>query len=476
VKRLHEIAAPRKLPPGAPKPSDVCFSSRWKHPRDDKDPHDTFRTAEAFHATRLVWVYTLDAEFAAEVKRRGYGLQAAINSLVPDFPAQTRERGRILDLDGHRIAAPWMRGWKGYWGCVNSPDWRASYLATAKKCLDIGADCLQMDDPPCNLAAVAWGGCLCDHCVAAFREYLGKKATREELAKLGIEKLEAFDFRAFLKERNAPVGDAFARWNDPLKKHFAEFQRQSVAAFYAWVRPELDKHAGRRVPMSSNNYDARWSFPYDLFDFGMAELPARNATAAALHHKFQDAHARGKAQVFTFVSDDKALTRKVIATSYACGGHLIVPWDVYMGSNAARYYGKPEDYADLYKLVRDNAALFDGCEDAAIALPGVKDERYGKLPPIEVVGSRDVCAVVRAVPGQAAAPVVVHLVDWGKTPSPFRLALQTHRFFADGKLAATLLRPGQEPMPLRTAVKASQTLLDLPALGPWGIVVVAPAK
>lgn len=257
MKRFHEIAVPRKLPPGAPKPSDVCFSSRWKHPRDEKDPHDTFKTAEAFHATRLVWVYTLDDAFAADVKRRGYTLQAAINSLVPDYPEQTRERGRILDLAGNRIAAPWMRRWNGYWGCVNSPDWRAFYIAYAKKCLDIGAECLQMDDPPCNFAAVAWGGCFCEHCMAGFREYLGKKVSAPELQKAGVPDIAAFDYRAFLKDRKAPVGDAFTRWNDPLKKHFAEFQRQSVAAFYAWVRPELDKHAGRRVTISSNNYDAR---------------------------------------------------------------------------------------------------------------------------------------------------------------------------------------------------------------------------
>ncbi len=348
MKRLCEFAVPRKLPPGAPKPSDVCFSSRWKHPRDAKDPYDTFQAAEAFHATRLVWVYTLDAAFAAEVTRRGYGFQAAVNSLVPDFPAETRERGRILDLDGNRVAAPWMRGWNGYWGCANSPEWRASYLATAKKCLDIGADCLQMDDPPCNLAAVAWGGCFCDHCVAGFRQFLKEKVPAQELGKLRAAQAEAFDYRAYLRERKAPAGDAFARWNDPLKKHFAEFQRQAVAAFYAWVRPELDKHAGRHVPVSSNNYDGRWSFPYDLFDFGMAELPARGATAAELFQKFRDAHARGKAQAFTFVSEDKSLTRKAIATAYACGGHLIVPWDVYMGSNVPRYYGVAGSFARLH--------------------------------------------------------------------------------------------------------------------------------
>lgn len=202
----------------------------------------------------------------------------------------------------------------------------------------------------------------------------------------------------------------------------------------------------------------------------MAELPQGSARPAALAAKFQDAHRRAKTQVFTFVSADAALTRKVIATCYACGGHLIAPWDVYMGSDAPRYYGRPEDFADLYKFVRDSAAFLDGYEEAAFAVPGLKDARH-PTPPIEVLGAADVCAIVRAVPGKADAPVAVHLVDWAKAPSPFRLALRTCRFFSDGELAATLLQPGRAPTPFGATPEADKTLLDIPALGPWAIVV-----
>ena len=140
------------------------------------------------------------------------------------------------------------------------------------------------------------------------------------------------------------------------------------------------------------------------------------------------------------------------------------------------YYGKPEDYADMYRLIRDNAALFDGHEDAAFIVPGsLKDTRYGKLPPFEIVEEgKDVCAFARAVPGKADAPVALHLVDWAKTPAPFRLALQTRRSVEGDALAATLLRPGEKPTPLLSTVKNSQTLLDIPPLNPWGIVVVTP--
>ncbi len=474
---LHEVAEPRKIPPGAPPPSAVCFSTRWERPRDGDDPHDSFRTAAAFHATHFVWVYSLHEEFVAAVKDGGYGFQGAINSVSPDWPEMTRRRGRILDLDGRPVAAPWMRGWEGYWGCVNSPDWRTSYLAYAKRSIDVGAESLQMDDPPCNFAAVAWGGCFCRHCMAGFPAHLAAATTPAERAEMGLEDLDAFDYGEYLRAAGAPVGDAFARWNDPLKPHFIEFQRQSVADFYAWVRPEIDRHAGRRVPMSSNNYDGRWSFPYDLFDFGMAELPPRSATPAALYERFAAAHDRGKTQVFTFVSDDPALTRRVIATSYACGGHTIVPWDVYMGSDVPRYFGRPEDYADLYRFVRDHADLIDGYEDAAFALPGTADPRHGERPPAAIRRAEEVSAFVRAAPGQAAADVVVHLVDWSDRPQGFRLELDGEPFFAAGRLALTLLRPGHPPEPLEAAESDSPTILvDLPPLEPWGIVRVSVDK
>ena len=68
---LAEVARPSSRPPGAPKYSDVCFSSRWFHPSNDKDPHDTFKTAKAFGATRFDWVYTLDPKFIGRAKAMG---------------------------------------------------------------------------------------------------------------------------------------------------------------------------------------------------------------------------------------------------------------------------------------------------------------------------------------------------------------------------------------------------------------------
>lgn len=56
-------------------------------------------------------------------------------------------------------------------------------------------------------------------------------------------------------------------------------------------------------------------------------------------------------------------------------------------------------------------------------------------------GSGEVAALVRVKPGDRAAPVVVHLVDWAAKPKQFEVRLDTKRFFGGKILKVKLLRP-----------------------------------
>lgn len=480
---LCELTKSATRPMGAPPLDAVCFSSRWAHPQNANDPHDTFSTAAAFDATDFVWIYSLDAKFVGRMKQAGGKVYLAINSLVPDAPGSNeRLRGRILDLDGNRVSAPWMRGWKGsYWGCANSPEYRASYVAFANRAIDAGSDGLQMDDPLMNVAAVNWGGCFCPHCMAGFRRYLQEHATADELAKWDIPDVTQFDYREYLKARHAPVGDAFAKYDGgALKRHFAAFQEQSVRAFFQDTRAQIDAHAGRHVVFSSNNYAGRWQFPYELFEFGMAELPERDANPKTIYQRLAEARRQGKAQLLTLVP--KALdgsevgpTRRAIAMCYAGGGHLIVPWDVYTGSDRPRYYGQPEQYADLYRFVRGQRQLFAGYEDAAFVLPDASDGRYPTDPPL-AVSDANVAAIARVQPGKPDAPAVIHLVDWRSEPQPFTVTIASRRFSRSGELRAELLQPGQPAQRLDGHGGDSQMEFKIPQLSPWGLLVVTPAE
>ena len=105
--------------------------------------------------------------------------------------------------------------------------------------------------------------------------------------------------------------------------------------------------------------------------------------------------------------------------AYASGGHCMVPWDVYMPHNAPRYFGKPSDYADLTKFVRNYKRYFDGYSEAAV-----------------VAADAELAALESTLPGLEAKLHVAALsigVLLGELPeSELGLAGQTADFVASG--------------------------------------------
>jgi len=446
-KIVSEVATSPKRALGAPQYSDVCFSPRWRRPRNADDPHDTFRDAKAFHATRFDWVYSTDPEWIAECRKRGYWFTGTLNTNI----GGKDEKGRLRNKNGDRVTAPWMRKWKTYWGCVNSPEYREAYLERGKIMIDGGIDAIQMDDPGCNYTAVHWGACYCEHC---------KNKAQEQ----GVD----------------------------LAKEMKDFQKKSLIAFYADMRKQLDEYAGRRIPWSSNNYNGAMEFPYDLFDYGTAELQHGSAKPHELYHKITGAAKKGRQQIYTYVSTEVPQTRRVIAMAYGCGGHIIVPYDVWHGSKP-RIFGKPAEYADLYGFARAMAEYLDGYEDAAIYSGGrIREGRYGSKKPVEVEAEK-VYAMTRAQPGKADAPVVVHLVDWRESPEAFKVKLNPASFFPSGKLKVSLRVPPKydaaahqkaaesgdyaalaKTVAVPTTVEGGWVVAEIPALNPWGVLVVEP--
>jgi len=443
-------------PLGGPQYSDVCFSSRWRRPLNAQDPHETFRDAASFHATRLDWVYATDSSWIRECGKRGYSVGTALNSKLPDTPGgETRRLGRIRNREGAFVTAPWMEGWDAWWGCVNSPEYRAIILEHACRCLDGGALYLHIDDPDMNYRAVEWGGCFCSWC-------------HEEAAVKGLDLSDSLTMRAF--------------------------QRASVARFYEDFRHQIDEYAGRRVPLSCNNYRAVWDvFPYAMFDFGMAELPEAEATPETIFDRLSVSRRLGKAQILTFVSENVDLTRRVIATAYALGSHVLVPWDVYLKSTtegSVRYFGRPEDLADLYGFVRASGDFLDGYEEAAVA--GLHDVAIGTPPPVTVHSTGgDILAVVRAKPGRPTAAVVVHVIDWTGGGDSAVIRLDRGYLLMEGQVRATLLAPppyaagshasaqksgeySQLARRVEVAVRLTASHLEchIPPISPWGILLL----
>ncbi len=454
---VQQAAQPAKLPSGAPRYSDVCFSSRWERPRNEEDSLETFQAARSFHATYLNWVYTTNPNFIKKADSLGYRLQVALTPSLPDLPlgSSTNEKGRILNKSGQKVTAPWMKGWNNWWGCVNNPDFQDSYFAHIEAAIQAGAYGFQVDDPAMGFLLIRnkWEDvCYCDFCQ--------KKA-------------------------------------DSLGVPPTDIQEVSVKDFHRKMKKMAEKLAGREVPFSCNNFEGDWElFPFGEFDFGVAEIPERRANPEFIYAAIREAKKLGKAQVFTFSNDRDWLVQKMIAATYACGGNMLVPWDVWQGGGKDRYFGKPEQFAPIYGFVRAVAKWLDGYEDAFHATS--QDEprfvETEKLPVSFDDYRRQVHAFVRAKQGNKSAPVVVHLIDWHVLMEPFDLRLNEKRFFKKRIASIQLLTPTSYDEFLHQKAEASgdfsnlvasQTLdfqrngnlirLQIPKLeNHWGILIVMP--
>jgi len=301
----------------------------------------------------------------------------------------------MLDSLGNRVVPPWMEGWDTWWGCANHPDFQRTYRHYLSLALDAGADAFQVDDPAMSVVLLRNGWarvCFCPHCQAT-ADSLGRSPT--------------------------------------------DIQETVVRRFHRSMKAHAEKRRGGPVPFSCNNFRGDWElFPHDLFDFGVAEAPVRRGNPEYLYAALRETRRRGKAQVFSFVSDKTWLVQKVIASVYASGGNALVPWDVWQGGGQPRYFGRPEDYAPLFAFVKAMAPYLDGYEDAFYHNTQ-DDPRYQNLPALPLSFPeyrRNTHAFLRARPQDPNAPVVLHLVDWEILTDSFAVLLQPKRFFPDGQI------------------------------------------
>ena len=479
---------------GVPKKSDVCFSPRWPRKRPGGDP---LEMAKRFHATRMEWVYLGNArEFCRQAARMDASVCGAVNSNLPDSTRgkPSYELGRARNLDGERVLPDFMRNWGCYWGCANNPEFRRIWLEHAELQIRAGAERLQNDGPRLSEGGMLhWGGCYCEYCVSGFRRYLSNTLAPARLTALDLAPIEEFDYAAYLRRNrdNSLATDEARERAADLLAMFQDFQRDSVLDFYKDVHAQLDSRVGHEVPISCNNAEGFLLYLHDVHDFAMFEAyPDKEGIPDFFYQERVLPFRRiGKPFVTTFVSDDVQHTRRMIAQSYAFGTHTIVPWDVFTGSSSPRVFGDPADSADLYGFVRANAVLFDGYEEGAVVGIGRDGESQADFPPLRVRGgSRRVVAVVRALPGQPNAPVVVHFIDWASRPEPFTVILEPRRFFGRSPLRVRLLTPAlydaaihaqaaetgdrRELSVVKVCMAGHQTQVELPALRPWGMLVV----
>ena len=231
-----------------------------------------------------------------------------------------------------------------------------------------------------NASWVLHGGvCFCEPCRAGFRAWLQQRLTPEELAKLGIPDIAAFDYREHLRRNGVPDAATYrAKFRElPLTPQFIDFQVASMREFFREFRRRLDAWSPNRyIPVSANalltQLDPNHNLcGVDVLDFfvGESSQNADQQTAAEYVFAAKAAEACGLSQVVSPIPRSTARTRAALATTYALGQTHLVPWDLYMGSDATgiqpRYFGTREQYGDLYDFIHDHAGLLDDYESAA---------------------------------------------------------------------------------------------------------------
>jgi len=166
----------------------------------------------------------------------------------------------------------------------------------------------------------------------------------------------------------------------------------------------------------------------------------------------------------------------------------MVPWDTYMPGDAPRYFGTPDQYADLFGFIRANARYLDAYEEAAVIGKGIKEARYDASPPVKILDSELCYAIVRAIPQTPDRPAVIHFIDWSATPKPFTVQLDLERFYREKTCVVAIAVPASyhkdqhneaektrsfEALSRDVPLELAGNRLQIPPLEPWGILILS---
>jgi len=490
---------------GYPKLSDVSFSSRRFRPENERDPHDTFATMPQFFPTRLDWVYDYGNEenIVGRAKSLGLKYTGTINSILPDeLGGFVRTRGRDRTVDGSFSVLGHLPS-KPAIGDVWSDDFIDIASEHVRQMVKLGADGIQVDDPGMNYAeAIYRDGGYGDASNSRFSVWLRDESTLKERNDWGLNLDDpGFSYREWVLAKGGEDSIAPA-----LKGLHEKFLLEGLLRFYATLRKVAAKaNGGDPVPFSCNtSSNVVWRDYSEWADFGMAETRIENISPIKIWRWLCEPSPHiGKGQLLNPPRYDKltpaenfvSFARSCIGTTYAMGGLMTVPWDVWQNNNGGpRYFGSTADYADIYGFVRAIPELFDGYEAVFCRGEEIPTSTYGfEQSPVVLQGDHDgVVVVVRCKPKSDMAPVVIHLIDWDRC-EPFTLILDQNQFFHGGTIVLDLLSPTKYKRELHESVLSASDysrLLDtqrlkpeihpdgklrfqIPALHPWGIVRVS---
>lgn len=318
-----------------------------------------------------------------EAKRRQMRYCASVDFLVDfggfiDFRPANFMDAVCRDLDDKPITVPWLhdlrhKGHPAYWFCSNNPDYRAYLRDQTERACSTPIDGLHIDDWRGTAAAAQWfGGCFCEHCRRAFRVWLSQNT---EL--LNASERDAFDYRTYLREKGI-TAEQFRRnpRSCPLGEQFLRFQAQATKAIVGEIFEYAERLARKPLLRSVNSAASSYEslLVAEQLDYFCGEID-HHASADKLSvepmfvyrlvenlDKRQTATASGWDWAYIAANQKPGLVKTWIVQSYAFGSMLMVPhnqWCYTPEKGTHWWKGKPEDFAPLYRFVRERRAFFD---------------------------------------------------------------------------------------------------------------------
>jgi hypothetical protein len=407
---LHAaLAVQQPENPYGPRRSDVIFSSRFER-------EEAPAAARAFGATRVEWSYANRRSYIERFLKQGMQFGGTLNANVKT----AGDVGVAVDFDGQAIVAPWMASWGAKWVTSSHPETRAAHLQAAKNYIDAGAHSVQFDDPILQAGTVIWGGDFSAASLSGFAEFLTRGKDVQAALPPASRSLMEHDYREYLR-REHQIGSNrhyLAKLETlPTTRAWKAYLEHSVLQFFAELRQLLSEYGGRRTALSMNLSNV---FSLDRFhrllaahaDYLIGETRVDSPGNVRLRIAVARALRLGYAP--SFIPTTVAETRRALLVSYAFGATPLVPWDVYMGSDAAgsraRYFASVQDYGDIFFFVRKHPELMDGWDHPPLV--AVLVDSYSAQ-------SGELSAIARAL-DEFNVPFSVLLADQEITPEQAR--------------------------------------------------------
>lgn len=417
-------SSPRTVVSGPLKRSDVLLSLIFFRPQ-------WLQAFRDFHANRIVWTYGGEriVPLAAE---QGVPVQCSVPFWVPredpdklEMSCVTKEGAPIS------LAAP-----TNVFPDINSTKWRSYVLDEMKKLVDAGCTSFQQDGPWLNYQQTVFrNGCYSDASRTAFQEF---------------------------EKRGEPLDVADATLHPSVESNdadgeFEAFQQKATLDYHRWLHREVRDYARESgAPVSDIVFSGNFAFSILIqgrsdwllpeFDFALSEaFGDRKTMPAVLRGIARETTAHTGISGVTFPTNDVWLVQRSIASAYALGLVTIAPWDVHLPKGQPRFFGSPDDFAPMFRMIRENAALFDDFESDS----NFYRDRFGPVLPADDTVSKpgDPAPYLISVRTNVQEPRLkaVHVVSWSESPIPVSLYLRRSDFSYP---PAALLTP-DNPKPVK---------------------------